>query len=217
MRWKFQYSLSSLLWFTLCLALMISSFLMYRRMEKAEKENLILRREAGYLTVGDERLVHAVNLKTYDPFAWRWRFFVPPKHGFIVKAWCGDIPATGMPKIEGEVMSAEGVAGEMVLNAVLRQNKAGKWEVYLTFRDQKLDDITTGNVERHASIPLPDVSAKIISEKSYGTTSVIFGAEKTDSRSLDQPIVLLRHRFLLNGSGMTEPMPGIIIWLEEKK
>ena len=46
--WKFQFSLSSLLWFTICCALLVSSVLMYRRMSKAERENEIMRKWEGY-------------------------------------------------------------------------------------------------------------------------------------------------------------------------
>jgi hypothetical protein len=60
MRWRFQYSLSSIMWLTLCLALLLSSVLMYRRMEKAERENGILRGRAGY-SVGEEPVVVAYN------------------------------------------------------------------------------------------------------------------------------------------------------------
>lgn len=55
---NFQYSLSALFCFTLCLALAISSILMYRRMEKAEKENSILRSSAGYDVKAEPVMVH---------------------------------------------------------------------------------------------------------------------------------------------------------------
>jgi hypothetical protein len=51
MRGRLQYSLSSILWFTLCLALLLSSILMYRRMSKAEAENTRLRFEPAYVDV----------------------------------------------------------------------------------------------------------------------------------------------------------------------
>jgi hypothetical protein len=60
MRGRFQYSLSSLLWLTLCFALLLSSVLMYRRMAKAERENDILRGSAGY-SVGEEPVVVSYN------------------------------------------------------------------------------------------------------------------------------------------------------------
>jgi hypothetical protein len=60
MHWKFQYSLSSLLWFTLCLALVLSSVLMYRRMAKAELENGLFRASAGF-TKEDEPAFFQVN------------------------------------------------------------------------------------------------------------------------------------------------------------
>jgi hypothetical protein len=55
--WKFQYSLSSLLWFILCSALLLSGILMYRRMEKAERENQLLRHSAGYSIESEPVLV----------------------------------------------------------------------------------------------------------------------------------------------------------------
>jgi hypothetical protein len=216
-RWKFQYSLSSLLWFTLCLALVLSSVLMYRRMEKAEGENSILRQEAGYLVVGDERLLHAVNIKTYDPQAWRWRFSVPAGRRFEVKAYGGEIPTVGMPKIEGQAAGTRDVAGEMVLNAALRQDKDGKWELYFTFRPQKLDEISTGGVEYHASIPIPKSAVRTSAEANFASNSEIIGLGGAVSQTMDKPIILLRHRFLRNPPSTTNTEPGIMIWLEEKK
>jgi hypothetical protein len=234
---KFQYSLSSILWLTLCVALALSSVLMYRRMEKAERENVMLRAEAAYLTVGDESQFHAAYVKSYNRFAWRWRMFVPRGRHLVVKAYFGDVPQSGMPKFDVEAAGAQGNGGavgtadmplmildgrpfdgEMVMNAELRQDKDGKWQLYLTFNDRRLSDVASGGVQSYSSIPLPDAAGKII-EGSCATTSAIVGEKGTESKSLDEPIVLLRHWYLVGGGGSQNQSqtPGIMIWVEEKK
>lgn len=239
MRRRFQYSLSSILWLTLCVALALSSVLMYRRMERAERENVMLRAEAGYLVVSDESQFHAVYVKTYERFAWRWRMFVPRGRRLVVRTYCGDVPEAGMPTIDAVATGADGdgvvitnagrrqmisdtefcISGsELVMNADLRQDRDGKWQLYFTFHDLRLGDVTSGGNQMYRSIPLSGAAAEIIADgRGYATTSATFGANGTESKNLDEPIVLLRHWFLGNGSQNRSQTPGIMIWVEEKK
>jgi hypothetical protein len=212
MKWKFQFSLSSLLWLTVCCALLLTSVLMYRRMAIAERDSAILRKDAGYLAVSDEKLFHAVSVKTYDPFAWRWRLFIPPKHKLVVKAMSGDIPAEGMPDLENMQKTANGIEGESILNVALRQDKNDRWMLYITMTEQN------GQSQKYEVLPLSDSATKIITQSSYGSTSTILGEGGAVSQTVEKPIILLKHQFLKSNPTSTPKLsPGITIWLEEQK
>jgi hypothetical protein len=220
MRWKLQYSLSSILWLTLCCALVLSSVLMYRRMEKAEWENGMLRASAGYLKIDDESRFHAVAIEAYEPLTWRWRVYVPAGHENLnIHVACGDISDEGISALSANPMAFVSREGEMVLNAAVRQDKDGQWFLHVTTRNDKLLDLQGGVARRDDVAPIPDSVIAALTQKSVGTQFDIFGRGTggTASQKIDRPIVLLRYRFLGNGTGPADTSPGIVIWLEEKK
>lgn len=217
MRWKFQYSLSSILWFTLCAALVLSSVLMYRRMTKAERNEEAYRRAAWSLVVGDERLVHGLRCKTDEPYTWRWQLYLPPDHGYRVKVAAGVTPAEGLPATPGEEYSI-GTDGELALEAVARRVKDEEWSVTLSYRTH-WEDLDEGCYRREAqAIGVARLSMKEFADcgwvNSFGDSGIEVGAA-------GQPVVLLRDRFWerqADGSWKRggEPSPGFMIWLEEK-
>ena len=188
---------------------------MYRRMSKAERESEILRKDAGYLDVGDEKLFHAAAVKTYDPRAWRWRIFFPSGHPLTLKVASGEIPKEGLPTVSVDSSRLANKRSEMILNVSLRQDKDDQGFIYLALGDQ--------NSESYDRFPLSDSVAKQISDGNGCYNSHIFGAAETAIQEADKPIVLLRHRLAkkLPSGGYdgetSDPMPGIMIWLEAEK
>jgi hypothetical protein len=219
MRWKFQYSLSSLLWFVFCFALLLTSFLMYRRMSKAEQESAILRKDAGYLAVGDENLFYAVSVKTYEPYAWRWRIYVPSGHRLSLKVASGEIAKEGIPAIPVNSSVLYNNQNEMMLNAALRQDKDNRWLLFLTLGHGK----SGVSGQSFDSIPIPDAVAKKNTDGNGAYNIHFFGADGADTQAMDKPIVLLRYRLAKisatggYGEETPDPMLGFIIWLEVKK
>jgi hypothetical protein len=225
MTWKFQFSLGSLLWLTLCLALLLTSVLMYRRMVEAEAELPVLRRAAGYLAVGDEKLVYGTIVKTYEPFTWKWRLFLPAGRHFVVKVASGDIPSAEMPNIESHECPIK-LEGELAITVDIHQFENKSWSMTLNFKDEKLDFVqgiyySAKSLDYSATIPISDsVMDQFSQAKTY--QSICFGSAGIDSLAPDKAIDLLRARLMTmdsNGgwSPSNDPMPGIMIWLEEKK
>jgi hypothetical protein len=225
MKWKFQFSLSSLLWLTVCLALLLTSILMYRRMVRAEAELPVLRRAAGYLAVGDEKLVYGRTVKTYEPNNWKWRLFLPAGHHFVVKVATGIIPQSGIPDIETQECPIN-INGELALTVDIHQFENNAWMMTMNYKDEILDFdrgiyYSAKSLDYSVSIP---VSASVMEKftQARGYQSSCFGSSEIDNIAPDKPIDLLRARLgKMNSNGgwtsSDDPEPGILIWLEEQK
>jgi hypothetical protein len=226
MKWKFQYSLSSLLWLTVCSALLVTSILMYRRAREAERataaavcQTLLMRSTIGYLEIGDKALVHAREIETRERLKWQWRMFLPEDHHFTVKIACGKIPAEGTPA-NAEVVEELRIpfSGELIISV----NNKG-WMMDVEARDAKFDFEKSMYVGTRTAFTSFRIPSSIVSR--YTTNSgeqvISFGDFLTQTESPDRPIVLRRDRFLKKQDGSnipaTEPAPGIMIWLEEQK
>ena len=240
MKWKLQFSLSSLLWLTLCFALLVTSILMYRGMVQAERraaqaqeEAANMQQAAGYLTIGDRKLVHASFAPTKERFTWKWRLFLPPERHFVLKSVVGEIPSQGMPEGEPcEHVLAE--SGAIAIYAEIRQTEDKNWQLVLSYSDQKLD-VNGYYGSTHAVIRTFPVSSSVMEKlskvsetytdpnsKGFGFINTILGISGTETAEPDKTIILLRERLYRRlGQGrwtdLPEPMPGTMIWLEEKK
>jgi hypothetical protein len=200
--------------------MLISSFLMYRRMAKAERESDTLRKDAGYLAISDENLFHAVFIKTYEPHTWRWRVYIPSKCRFSLKTMNGEISEKELPA-EEDIGFGSDKGGECVINAAMRQDKNDKWFLRLTCSHDKLGDMSGASRSWSTSSPISDDVANKFTANNIGTNYVVFGADGSASQVIDKPILLLKYRLSkTDGSGRwygtPDPMPGIMIWIQIK-
>jgi hypothetical protein len=239
MRWRLQFSLSLLLWLTLCLALLVTSILMYRRVGEAERAKAdaegqmeLMRMAIGYLKIGDKTLVHGREIETREPLAWKWRMFLPENRHFIAKMACGEIPADGMPTISdvtGELQLP--FNGELVVSVNTHQSSTGDWTMDVDARNEKFDFaklMYSSSAGASASFRIPDSIATLYTRIS-GEQVISFGGFEIQTNPADHPIVLRRDRFPRNQDGTdtqstystftvsSEPAPGVMIWLEEVK
>ena len=232
MRWKFQFSLSSLLWLTVCLALLLTSILMYRRMcdaerrmTEAEAEAKVVRKAAGYLVVGDRKLVHGHLVPTHEPFSWKWRLFLPSGRHFRIYVASGDIPQQGMPNIKPQGLSIA-ANREIAVTADICRFEDKNWEMILHYKSEKLD-LAKGIYHDY---PVPSyeetipISASVTEafRDNPGSECSGFGLSGTEVSDPDKIIVLLRHRQMKKTgdkkwSVTKDSVPGIMIWLEEQK
>jgi hypothetical protein len=232
MKWKFQFSLSSLLWLTVCIALLLTSVLMYRRMcdaerrkTEAEAEAAVVRKAAGYLVVGDQKLVHAHQVPTHEPFSWKWRLFLPSGHHFRINVASGDIPQQGMPNIKPLGLSIA-ARGEIAVTADIHQCKDKNWEMILHYQNEKLDlakgiDYTYPVQGYEITIPISTSVTEAFRENP-GSECSGFGLSGTEVSDPDKTIVLLRNRQMektgdKKWTRTKDLVPGIMIWLEEKR
>jgi hypothetical protein len=229
MKWKFQFSLSSLLWLTLCLALLLTSVLMYRRMAdaehrmvQAEAEAALMRKAAGYLVIGDRKLVHGFKIATHEEFRWRWRLFIPSGHDYSIKVASGDLPQEGIPD-HAEYDEPMNYVGEIVVCADVEQSKVeDKYVMTLSIWNEKLDLVRgTYCPEKQRNVfdtSIP-ISASAIEKLHVGPVEgrIEFGDGGTQTSDPNQPIILLSRILIPQDGDASAPGPGIMIWLEEQK
>jgi hypothetical protein len=215
-RWRFQFSLRSLLLFILIVALVVTSLLMYRRMSDAEQELVKLRNVAGYLKIDDENRFYAIAIETDEPWTWLWRVYLPAGYKYSWHMNYGNIPANdtsdnsggsasdGAPRIKGT---------EATVYLSLRKDPENKWLLNLT--------CLSSDGKNNLSITVSDdVMNQILNAKM--TEGENIGEGKAVSYKIDKPIIFLKRRIgekQPNGSWQSsqKPMPGIIIWLEAVK
>lgn len=101
MKRGFRFSLLGLFAVMTIAALGVALYLTGARLSKAEAEVDRLRKETGHLTIGDAADVHLIAVPTGDPFAWRWRVYLPGGHDFGVFAYRGKLGARGLPAGQG--------------------------------------------------------------------------------------------------------------------
>ena len=221
MKWKFQFSISSLLWLTICFALLLTSILMYRRMAKAEAEAEVLRKAAGYLVVGDEKMVHGFKIETHEEFRWKWRLFIPPSHKYSIKVASGDLPQEGIPD-HAECDEQMNFVGEMVVSADVEQsNDKDKYMMTLSIWNEKLDLVRgtyCPEMQQRVFGTSTTISASVIENLRVGRAEsrIEFGDCGTQTSDPNQPVILLS-RIIIPQDDASAPGPGIMIWLEEKK
>jgi hypothetical protein len=211
-RWRFQFSLSTLLLFTVIVAIAVASVVMYRRMKRAEEEFEKVRDMAGYLKVEDENLFYAIALECHEPWTWRWRVHLPAGYKYSWNVATRDIPRTGIPRHEGRVE-----------NGTPRKKEIDATVVLYLRRDP--DGILRLNLQSHCADESPGGITMSVSDETWGqfmksqvSETERVGANKAESRKLDQPIVFLRYRI-----GEKQPdglwstsqnaVPGIMVWL----
>ena len=212
-RWRFQFSLSTLLLFTVIVALVMASLVMYRRMKRAEEELDKVRDIAGYLKVEDENLFYAVAIQTGEPWTWRWRVFLPAGHKYSWHTESGEIPVAGMPHGNGasSYNSLPLINGtEAIVYMTLRKGLDGRWLLTLSCQATNMKDRQTVSVSDEIVDQI--LTANMTEEQCLGDVKAV-------SCKLDQPVVFLKHRIgekQPGGSWRTSqnPTPGIMVWLE---
>lgn len=91
-----RFSLLGLFALVTIVALAVSLYLTHGRLAKAEAEVSRLRKETGHLTIEDASQVHVIAVPTGDPFAWRWRVYLPGGYDFGVFAQRGKFAPRGL-------------------------------------------------------------------------------------------------------------------------
>jgi hypothetical protein len=212
LRRRFQFSLRSLLLFTLFTALVLTSVLMHRRLSEAERELVKLRNVAGYLKIDDESKLYAIALDTYERHTWKWRIYMPKGKKYRWKMTAGDIPSNGIPNndkvwIIDPVSKPTVEGGEQIVSLAIRKDSENHWIMPLS--------VNSGGVINWGSVP-EELMSKI---RSAGSCEECLGKGGAIACDFDKPIVFLR-RYITPSAGTpydNERLPGIMMWLEEVK
>jgi hypothetical protein len=220
-RWRFQFSIRSLLLFTLFAALVLTSLLMYRRLSDAERELSKLRREAGYLKVEDESLFHAIAVPCDEPLTWKWRVYLPKRSKYRwMLAYGDEIPQSGFPKnicysfTDEQIPRSKGV--EALVTVSIRNDPdpdAKRWIFSLAMRSAE----ENASSETRTTIP-DDLMRKIL--QSCASETARIGQQKQETRKSGEVIDLVKCRLCeeISPNSWTispNPQPGFGVWLEE--
>lgn len=197
---------------------------MYRRMAKAEREAEVFRQAAGYLVVGDRKLVHGFSVETYDSFTRKWRLYLPDNHRYVLKFVVGNMLPQGKPDGKIEEFPIEG-SGEFLVSAEILHSKNDNGRLLLSYQSEKLDlEKGVYSLEHGHLMTSVPISSEVMKKLETDAPRVIsrFGSKGTETSDSDKPIILTRERCMKSLGPKTwtssdEPMPGFMIWLEEQK
>lgn len=186
---------------------------------RLEQENKQLRDQLGFLTVADEKKLHARAISSdsvaYAEKRWGWRLHFPSDRPFRICCQFADLPESGVPQngAPGGNQVLYDTKGDFQLNASVVKDKKGIWKLIL--------DCDNG----------PNITMPISNPHWLESDSPMSGGSQAGNRSTvsvnpGSPLVLLKIRrskpVLQNGKeiGSTvemNPTDGIFLWVEEMK
>jgi hypothetical protein len=216
MRRRFRFSLFGLLALTLIVALAASNYVAYRRLQEVEPALEKLRNEVGELTIGDDRLLHAIAIPSFEDSTYRWRLHLPKGRKFYLHAVAGSkIPEGGLPRgASRDTFVSEHILvppdGEVLTTIAINKDQQGRWRLLASVASQST-----------FWKPLPDeLQSWLETPNSRSAFAVARG--KTISVPSGEPLVLLQVRKIrkLPGGGVTHevrPTEGIAVWIDEGK
>jgi len=216
-RFRPRISLRWLLVVVAFLCLAMSQFQASRRLSSAQLELRKLRDEAGYITIEDESMFHAVALDSEDPNTWRWRLFIPKGNKYKWNIACEDIPQNSPPLRPGVSSTSNEPYwerdNEVLVTARLRQSTDGNWTLGVT---SKIGD--SKNQMSNALLKIPSDKIDWI-DKIHSTDGRVIGSNGTAVSDPGGPIILLQRRPCeKQADGRYRPsanlMPGFMIWLD---
>jgi hypothetical protein len=198
----------------------LSHVLTSYQLHQVRQEARRLRDELGYLTITDNRKLHAIGLASYEGFtskSWRWRVHIPAGRRFRVCYSYEDIPEEGVPTDMYHFFDT--VDGEFIFSASAVRDPAGAWSLAMGTRYDpvKYPQSRWESLKSLGrSLPIPN-AAWLEDNLPMGWYSV--GSRTTESVEIGEPLVMLRLR-RQKGTHVTQtndpnPTDGIMIWIEE--
>jgi len=149
---------------------------LWREAEPLRAELRGLRDEVGRLSIDDPAKPHAMQVRTGDKFAWKWRIWVPEGQKYRVKVAMQDIPATGFS----------------TSNGMIALDKSGEtWIEYRISRDPKTDHWMDEFVTEEGSVGSSS-QPWVTWERSVSTTEGVGKTTRVFEPGVIIPIV--RHR-----------------------
>ena len=212
-RFKYRFSLRGLLLATFLVAICISYWLKHRTLVETQAALENLRNEVGELTIGDEDLLHAIAIPSFEGMTYRWRIHLPTDRKFSLKTAYGMIPESGLPdkeacKIDTRPLDAASVGEQFIFSVAVNQNHLGQWQLVR-------DDGT-----RNLAWRIPDDQAKWLQTTS-GHNWRQAGDGETVSADENESFFLIRLRKSKKVPGGStvdmQPTNGILVWIEVER
>jgi len=164
-----------------------------------------LRDETGQLTISDVEQIHAIQIATDYPLAWKWRVYIPAGRRFRLAHQTHQISKEGLPEANGLNISGP---KEFVVTVKLDKQPDGRWRSGVS-----CDGVTTYQA-------FPEDANRWLTEGQAG--SQFKQVHRTVSvEKPGEPFVLLRQRVFYNRGQIppaNEPArtDGLLVWLSEE-
>ena len=163
-----------------------------------------LRDETGQLTISDVEQIHAIQMATDYPLAWRWRVYIPEGRKVRLAHETHQISKEELPEANGHEIAGP---GEFVVTVTLDKQPDGKWRSSLS-----CDGVTTYRL-------FPEDANRWLTEGGSGSQFEQVFRTVSVERS-GEPFVLLRKRVFYNRGQIppsNEPAltDGLLVWLSE--
>jgi hypothetical protein len=211
-----RFSLRSLVLVVALLGAVLSHVVTSFELHRVRQESRRLRDELGYLSISDERELHAIALASdlgYVSKRWKWRLYFPAGRQFRVCYKFDELPAEGIPNDQYEFF--DDVEEELTFTVSAVPDLDGVWKLVLhtepvDFRFSQTRSQTIAN------------AAWLTDDSSMGWFQA--GEHTTESVHVGDSMVLLRIRptkplGTIGGAPASTPDPdladGIMVWIEE--
>ncbi len=217
-RWRFQFSLASLLWLTTVAACLAALWAMYRDLQQTKAELRAscdevqkYRDEMGYLEVTDPKKVYVRGVRTMSASKWSWRAHCPAIPNSCFAYQHVQFQRTGFRPGKRAIILEP---GERLLDAGIEPGPGGKWRFHFATFD--------GSVHDSEMEPL---NSRFDLTRDVQTIGVNETRQEAAYPGLRLVLLQLRKMKITQGSpdgphsSTTdgEPCDGVMVWIEEHK
>ena len=170
------------------------------------KEVRKLRDETGQFVIDDPEKIHAIQLATDYPLAWKWRVYIPAGRSVCLAHQNFQIPKGELPQTNaGPYLTGP---KELVITLKLDKEPDGRWRSGISYEGLTQyqifpDDATTWLVKGSSGYLCQGVSRTVTVQQA------------------SEPLVLLRQRVFYDKGGAVPPenepaqTDGLLVWLGE--
>lgn len=203
---RLRLSLKSMLVAVTMIAIAFAFIQLSSELRPLRTEVQRLRDETGQLTIENRKRIHAIQIATDYPLAWKWRVYIPAGKKVRVAHQNHKIPKDGLPQAKDTYYLSGPL--EFVVKVTIDKQPDGKWRTaisrdgitsYRTFPEDAITWLTKGD----SGSSLRQVGRSVSVEET------------------GRPMVLLRKRVFYNSGGSIPPTnepaetDGLLIWLAE--
>jgi hypothetical protein len=195
---RLRYSLSGLLLVVAILALGITVWQLYAELVPMRAELRRLRDEVGELTIEDDTLLHAIEVRTPEEYVWKWRVWIPEGAGYTLHHSGEDIPKAGFPASHSTITLGDTGEG-WIEYRISRDARTGQWMDKLS---------TSGGSVGSSQQDWVEAGSRVSTGDGVGT--------RTQAFDTGQTVVLARQRVSTtakDSSKIEDPSAGFMIWL----
>ena len=199
-----RISLQTLLLLVTIVAMALVIWQLNSELIPMREEVQTLRDETGQLTISEAEKIHAIQMATDYPLAWKWRVYIPDGRKVDLSHHTHQIPKESLPKTNGHEIAGP---GEFVVTVKLDKQPDGRWRSSLS-----CNGVTTFQI-------FPEGASGWLTEGHSGSQFKQVHRTVSVEKS-GEPFVLMRKRVFYKRGQIppaNEPAltDGLLVWLSE--